>query len=396
MTSDLAQMLEAGEALDEIRASVRWRLAHEHVSTVHRDVVGDRVLDDRQLERLGFAPDVLRAFGGPDRGAFDPSPAVAGFVPLPEHAHRPTRALRLQLPGAPRSVALGLKLLRDAALGLDPAIELIVVVPPRTNVDVFERLLRRIGRARAPVQFVRHRVDTLFAQDNGKSGHAGDRRVLLLPRADPDLAPRDRLEGALLTDALGVELVMSRLYWDGGNVLCNGVHCFVGANTIAVNRIRLGLTASEVVRAFERELGLPVLVLGDVDEAVAGYRRDEATGARRYGIQGGQADFHLDLDVALLAGAGSGASLVALADVDQGLALLDAVCRVERLFEGHFLPADAMRRVLRSRVAATATRRKSRLAGYRAVLERAGYAIAPIPDLRILTGATRAVRDCHW
>lgn len=67
----------------------------------------------------------------------------------------------------------------------------------------------------------------------------------------------------------------------------------IGADTVAENVTRLGLTRDEVVQIFAAELGWPVTVLGDA----ACDRFDHG----RNGVnRSGQASYHVDLDVALL------------------------------------------------------------------------------------------------
>ena len=120
-------------------------------------------------------------------------------------------------------------------------------------------------------------------------------------------------------------------------------------------------------------------VLGDAEEAL----RKLEPGSGGYVSEGGQADFHIDLDLCCLGRAADGTAQVALADVDLGLAHCDAVLARDDLFAGHFLPPGAMRRVFERKARATAERRRPYLASYRAALEALGYAVVPVPDLRL-------------
>jgi hypothetical protein len=142
-------------------------------------------------------------------------------------------------------------------------------------------------------------------------------------------------------------------------VLHDGYRCLVGANTVALNQMRLGLSSNEVRSALATEFGAAeLLVLGDENIArnVLLQQRSEAHGwlepghdrPRAYRIEAGQADFHLDLDVAPLGRLPNGKPAVALADPDAGLRHLPAVQTLDERFAGHFLPPAEMRAVMRA------------------------------------------------
>jgi hypothetical protein len=395
----LKELCVASQQLERLACTVRERLASEPLPDVYRDVVGDVTLEDDELSRLGFAPDIVRCFESRQRplDRFVYEPSVSGFELLVEHARCPLRHVRLQLPSAPQTVALGLKLLRDAVYRLDRAIEITVLVPRTANPVALARLAARWGQSRAPVRFIKHRTRSLFAQDNAKTGvDAAGRRTLLVPRQTGAGERGSLLDGAeALAEALGVALKRSRLLWEGGNILCDGRRCLVGANTVAMNQVCLGLSASEVRTALAAELGAAELVvLGDENAARDVLRKalldrasDEAPPGRRpsgpYRLEAGQADFHLDLDVAALGPLPSGRPAVALADPDAGLQHLAAIQALDERFAGHFLPPADMRTVLAARAERTTERRRIWLGLYRRQLEDAGYEVVSVPDFRL-------------
>ena len=62
--------------------------------------------------------------------------------------------------------------------------------------------------------------------------------------------------------SIGWPVDASELSFEGGNLVADREHVFIGENTILDNAGRLEATAAEVVRRFELELGAPVLVVG--------------------------------------------------------------------------------------------------------------------------------------
>jgi hypothetical protein len=392
----LKELCAASQQLETLARSVRERLLTEHVTAVYRDVVGDVSLEDDELRRLGFAPDILRCFRSGQAETFAYEPSARGFELVTEHARCPLHHARLELPSSPQSVALGLKALHDMVCHLDPQIEISVLVPRAANPAALGRLAQRWASRSAPLRFIPCRTRSLFSQDNGKAGIDGLRtRTLLVPRqlsADPRSSVLDAAD--LLGDAIGVSVKASRLFWEGGNVLYDGYRCLVGANTVAVNQMRLGLSADEVCGALAAEFGAAkLLVLGDENVArnVLLQQRAETHGGpdpgydglREYRIEAGQADFHLDLDVAPLGRLPNGKPAVALADPDAGLRHLPAIQTLDERFAGHFLPPAEMRAVLAARAAKTAERRRQWLKLYRSQLEDAGYDVLSVPDFRI-------------
>jgi len=156
----------------------------------------------------------------------------------------------------------------------------------------------------------------------------------------------------------------------------DATHCLVGADTIAENRARLGLTTAETLAILRAELGRDVRVLGEPARA----RLDQD--AERV-VRSGQAAYHLDLDVALLGRVGPGGQLVALlADPALGLALLPRVLAHPRLVAAHFAARPHARRLLAAAYRREAVRRMPWLRMYRRQLVALGYRVVGVPDLR--------------
>ena len=98
----------------------------------------------------------------------------------------------------------------------------------------------------------------------------------------------------------------------------------------------------------------------------------------------GQPAFHIDLDVALLGRFGRHRRPCALvADPVRGLDALRSVLAKRSLFTGSFLPASQAKQYVRAEYEAYARKRYRSLLGYAATLERLGYRVVGMPDLRI-------------
>lgn len=348
-------------------------------------------MDD--LRTLRLPVDVLGLFPGwraGSRAGFRP-PGL-GVTLRPLGASQPLGALRLQLSPSSATATLTLTLLRDLLRSLDRGVRIVVVVEPEADLHRVLRLAGAFGLRESPrVRFVQVRSATLYAQDNARA--AVDTHgfpVLLVPRGFRPERGRD--ESALDLEeaghALGVRAVRSRVYWEGGNVVHDTDHCLVGADTIAENVARLGLTAREVLQLLAADFGTEVGVLGDAMRARFDATADEMAVS-------GQASYHLDLDVSLLGRVGRHRRPVALiAEPAQGLRLLDRVLRHRKTFGRHLIPDGPARTLLATEYETTAREREPILAAYRATLEGRGYRLIGVPDLRLpakggLLGAAR-------
>jgi len=385
-SGDIRQICRHAQKCAEVSKDVRRRLRKEHFTHVYPDVVGGTELNDPDLVTLGFAPDILRSFARPtESDSFQYTPTSPGFQLLPESTKHPVRHLRLQMPDSGESVAIGLKLLRDLLLALDPAITLTVFVKPGVDRNRMASLIRLWGAQPTRVRLIEHRCQTLFAQDNGKTGILPDgTTALMLPRSTNGTRNGDTLSPEKLSGLLGITILSSKLYWEGGNILFDGHTCLIGAKTIAYNVTRFGLSEQQVKKAFKLEFGAKVLVLGDMKIALESARDDEESG-NADSAERGQADFHIDLDLCVLGQVtvGSRRPVVAIADPLLGAKYRAAILRRAQLFEHHFLPAEDMKEVFRQTLEATIERRVPLLEAYSKTLKAAGYALVGVPDIRL-------------
>jgi hypothetical protein len=345
------------------------------------------------LRTLRLPVDVLTLFPGWRAGS------RAGFRPpglgvklRPVGAGQPLGALRLQLSPSTATATLTLTLLRDLLRSLDRGVRIVVVVEPEADLQRVVRLARTFGVADNPrVRFVQVRSATLYAQDNARA--AVDTHgfpVLLVPRGfrperGRDESPLDLEEAGR---SLGVRAVRSRVYWEGGNVVHDADRCLVGADTIAENVARLGLSGREVLQLLTADFGMKVEVLGDASRARFDAAADEM-------VTSGQASYHLDLDVSLLGRVGRQRRPVALiAEPAQGLRFLGRVLGHRTTFGRHLIPDGSARELLATEYETAARERQPVLAAYRTMLEKLGYRLIGMPDLRLpakggLLGAAR-------
>jgi len=78
----------------------------------------------------------------------------------------------------------------------------------------------------------------------------------------------DRQMAIELAKHLGWEWKDSKLSFDGGNIVADKDHVFIGANTIYDNAITLKTSPDEIALQFERELGRGVLVIGPAPQPI--------------------------------------------------------------------------------------------------------------------------------
>ena len=87
--------------------------------------------------------------------------------------------------------------------------------------------------------------------------------------ASPEFARADDREMArLLSDFLGLPLDYASLSFEGGNIVADETHVFIGANTIRFNAIEKNLAEEAVARRFQQELGKPVIVVGPAPQLI--------------------------------------------------------------------------------------------------------------------------------
>jgi hypothetical protein len=378
---DPVRLLDGAATVETCRTAVRRALSASHLVEVAFELAVRRQWPLSILEALGVPVDLLECFPGWRGAARTPFvPRRSEFHLAPAGAGVPMGTLRLQLSPTPGTIPHALHLLRDLLRSLDPGTRFIVVVEPGANIGALGHLVDRFAAgASSRVRFVTMRTSTVFAQDNARAARDGDGRpVLLVPRAfrAADARAEDELDPALAEQTFGVPVRRSRLYWEGGNVVHSSDRCFVGVDTLAENRARLGLTCAELLPLFEAEFGVPVSPLGQLETAAY-----DAVAERL--LSSGQASFHIDLDVSLLGTFGRArAPRALLADAARGLDFVDDVLSVRSLVNGHFLPAREIRTHLRAEYEAYAAVRHPMLLEYAETLAANGYRVIGVPDLR--------------
>lgn len=109
---------------------------------------------------------------------------------------------------------------------------------------------------------------TIWPQDPFLVLRGPDGRPRLLVSREFDRAG-DRAMAAKIAATIGWCCDESSLAFEGGNIVADSDHVFVGANTVRYNAFKLGLSEPEVVERFEHELGRPVLVVGPLPQPIA-------------------------------------------------------------------------------------------------------------------------------
>lgn len=79
----------------------------------------------------------------------------------------------------------------------------------------------------------------------------------------------DRVIAEHLAEYLDIELDVSDLLFEGGNIVADDEHVFIGGDTVAANVEALGDTWQTVISRFRKELGREVVVLGTVGQPIA-------------------------------------------------------------------------------------------------------------------------------
>lgn len=368
--------------LDEWRNWRRRALAQSHLVTVAFHLLKHIQATTEDLSVIGIPVDILEWFPGWRSGL------SGGFRPQrlnlsmpPAGAGHPVGRLRLQLSPAAGTVPLALTLLRDFLRRMDASVRFTLVVEPGANLQGLRKLIGGFHpRGDQRVSFAELRSITVFAQDNARAAlHENGHPALVIPRAfrKDQARAEDELSFEAAQQAFGLQVVRSRLYWEGGNILHDTDSCLIGVDTIAENMARLGLTRQEVLNSFEAELGAKVTPVGDISRA----RFDIASDSM---APSGQASFHIDLDISLLGVFGRNRHPRALvADAARGLEVLPAVLAHSRLFSNQFVGRGEARKLIEAEYDAFARERHPQLLKYAAILGNLGYRVTGMPDLRI-------------
>jgi hypothetical protein len=358
----------------------RRALAEGHVVTVAAALTKSLGLGRAELETLRIPVDLLDLFPNWREGSrlgFMPPAPNATLVAA--GANIPLGPIRLALAPSEGAVPIMLPLLRGLVDNLDADGSITVMVEPGKAGVKLRRAAELVIRDRKRVRFETGKAATAFARDHALAAHdASGNPLLLIPRGfRPERGKEDApLDERSARRVLGVAVKRSLLYWEGGNVLFDGHRCLVGADLIRENIGRLGIARDEVITILQSELGVRCAVLGEVSRATFDGTQD------RLG-RSGQASYHIDLDVTPLGFVGDGQPVVMLSDPDAGLALLPAALRHPRLSLVHGLAPDVGTRLQAEEYRRTAAERRPRLARYRGQLERLGYRVVEIPELRV-------------
>ena len=198
---------------------------------------------------------------GPDPAL--PAPVHAG-ARLVADAGGPIRLAVTSLNSARGSALRNAPLVSRIVNALAPQTDVLMLVSDRAAFSVASET--RPGRARF-VEMPAGRAITIWPQDPFlvlTSATSGPR--LLVSRVFERAG--DRHMAAALGAALGWPIVDSGLSFDGGNIVSDGEHAFVGADTVARNARELGLAEAEIARRFERELGRRVIVVGPAPQPI--------------------------------------------------------------------------------------------------------------------------------
>ncbi len=378
----LQDLRRRASQLRRLRQWCRAALATAHLTEVARLLHQKLDATDDDLDALGLPVNLLQLFPrwreGRRTGFRAPD---LGLRPAPMGAGQPIGGLRLQLTPSSESASLALILLRDLLRATDPAVSIHVMVQPGANLSgLAELALSFSPDAGRRVRFVEGLTSTVFSQDNALPGRDRDGEpALLIPREflRGTIRAGDELTRDAAERMFGVRVVASRLHWQGGNLVCDGERHLIGVDTIGENMARLGLTAGEVAALFEGELGCPVVPMGDLTT----FRYDADRGSIE---ASGQAEFHIDFDIALLGRFGRKRKPRALvADPALGIDLMPRVLERRSLISGHFVPPDEARQLIEAEYVAFAAERHPRLLGYAETLEGLGYEVVGLPDLRM-------------
>jgi hypothetical protein len=371
-------MIRQARAAARLIGWCRRALAKGHLVSVAAALHRALGADLPELDALGLPTDLLERFPNwRRRGRGDYRAPARALTLVAAGSARPMGRLRVHLAFNSEAVPLVLPLLRGLDEQLDADSTITVGIEPGPFAAELRRLATRVLRHPRRVRFAVVRSATTFARDHALAARsARDQPVLLLPRGfRPERGHADAaLDARRARSALGARLAHSALYWQGGNILVDGYRCLIGADLVRENMARLGLTGHEVLATLAAEFGTPVHVLGHVSRATFDTVRD------RLG-RSGQASYHIDLDVCPVGVIGRGPPVVLLSDPDLGLPLLPRALADPAVRSAHGLGATGQR-VLAREYRRVAAARRPVLARYRRQLERLGYRVIRVPELR--------------
>ncbi len=375
-----ARALRHAGAVAGLLGWTRRALGRAHLVDLASALYRELKLGVEELRALRLPVDLLEEFPGwraGSRAGF--APRGLGLALVPAGAGRPLGAVRLQVSPPSGGTPIILTLLRDLVRGLDPNVGIVVLVDPEADPGPVRRLARAAAGGCRRVRIATVDFGSIFARDNALAARDGrGRPALLVPRGlrtewDSAAPP---LDAKAAERALGLRIARSGLYWHGGNILYDGEHLIIGADTIAENVTRLGLARGEVLAILRAELGEDIVVLGEPAQARFDHEKNRV-------IPSGQASYHIDLDVALLGPSGpEGRPTALVADPDLGLELLPEAMQDPGLVLPHFLSDAQGRAAVAAEYRAVARLRRPKLRAYRKTLEGLGYRVVGTPELR--------------
>lgn len=178
---------------------------------------------------------------------------------------RPIAAVAVSLASARRSTLRNAAVVSTLLAALPAAVDVYALTNDRAAFALAPGANGRVPRF---VDLPTEHSFTIWPQDPflvlvGEGGHTELLLSAHFDRADDALMARE------LARVAGLPLRRSALTFEGGNIVADERRAYVGANTIRVNALAAGKSDRDIARAFERELGLPVLVIGALPQPVA-------------------------------------------------------------------------------------------------------------------------------
>lgn len=359
---------------------IMLRLEEQHLADLLKEIEDQSgPLSLELAAALGLQPGLVRAFPTRDSKEFDYQPEVEGFRLAADCCQAPATRFRLQL-SQDDPVSFGLRLLRDLLVALPREIAFTLMVKPGFDESKARKILAELeGYEADRVAFWPHNHQTLFPQDNAKLGFTKQgERALWVPRRLSGHRPSDMLIEAPLP------LVRSVLAWEGGNLLFDGYHGFIGVNCLAANIRELGLTAEQVLEVLQAETGVPFHPVGDLEMARQTTWRAERALVTPHVIEAGQADFHIDMDCCLLGKESpDGRPRAVVACPDWGFEFAQEVLEREDFFGEHFVSPERARTLFLESLSRSIARRRPLLDAYCRTFQKRGYEVTRVPDIRI-------------
>ena len=194
-----------------------------------------------------------------------PAPASAGSTLLPDVGGRP-QVVAVNVNSARRATLRNASLVTNLVNGLPPSTRFVVLTNDRSAFTVARN--DRPDRIRF-LDLPRESPFTIWTQDPFLvlTNAIGD-VTLLTSRAFERADDRMMAEAIAKDGGAPYRLRASGLSFEGGNIVSDREHVFIGANTVRANAFELKVSEAEIVLRFEEELGRSVLVMGPVPQPV--------------------------------------------------------------------------------------------------------------------------------